>query len=216
MDEQACSVTDITAPDTQRRLDVIREAPSPVRSRRDHGGQPTTGTTTSTSRGCAWSGQGLVDLVATGRCRRAGVQPWKLFVDQHVDEAWVPRTVSRSLISAFTAIRPTVTVQTQPTDRPLLVLRHGVAVLRRTNSRPTLTWLDHALLALGRLLPYPRCASCLAGGVRTLLRWHHQLVARRWTYPTDRQADHPPHRRSGPWCCGWPARIPAGATEESG
>lgn len=28
------------------------------------------------------------------------------------------------------------------------------------------------------------------------------------------QADHPPHRRSGRWRCGWPARIHAGATEE--
>jgi len=32
---------------------------------------------------------------------------------------------------------------------------------------------------------------------RTLLRWHHQLVARRWTYRTDDQADHPLRRRSG-------------------
>jgi hypothetical protein len=49
-------------------------------------------------------------------------------------------------------------------------------VLRRTNSRPTLTWLDRAVLsALGRLLPtalrYLRLVS-----PRTLLRWHAQLV----------------------------------------
>jgi hypothetical protein len=31
--------------------------------------------------------------------------------------------------------------------------------------------------------------------------------------PTDRRADRPPHRRSGPWCCRWPTRIPAGAID---
>ena len=31
----------------------------------------------------------------------------------------------------------------------------------------------------------------------------------------DNQAAHPPHSRSGPWCCGWPARTPPGATDAS-
>jgi putative transposase len=65
----------------------------------------------------------------------------------------------------------------------ILALRHQVAVLRRLVSRPDLNDGDRLLLAaLSRHLPR-RSWKVFFVRPTTLLRWHRDLVARRWTYP---------------------------------
>jgi putative transposase len=62
------------------------------------------------------------------------------------------------------------------------VLRHQLAVLRRTTNRPALRRRDRMLLAAAsRLLPRERWSLFLVSP-QTLLRWHRELVRRKWTY----------------------------------
>jgi transposase InsO family protein len=72
------------------------------------------------------------------------------------------------------------------------VLRHQLAVLRRGAGRPRLRRADRILLtAASRLLPRDRWSSFLVTP-QTLLRWHRELVRRKWTYRGRKALGRPP------------------------
>ena len=76
-------------------------------------------------------------------------------------------------------------------DVEIAVLRHQLMVLRRQIAQPRYSPSDRLVLAvLARLLPRERWSAFLVTPA-TLLRWHRDLVRRRWTYP------HRPGRRRG-------------------
>ena len=73
-------------------------------------------------------------------------------------------------------------------DIELLVLRHQVRVLQRQVKRPRLSRLDRVLFAAASArLPRGSWSSFMVRP-ETLLRWHRELVRRKWTY---RRMGHP-------------------------
>jgi hypothetical protein len=96
-------------------------------------------------------------------------------------------------------------------DVEIAVLRHQLVVLRRQVARPRHSAADRPVLAtLARLLPRGRCGIFLVTP-SMLLRWHRELVRRRWTYPRTGRRDRRrlPEDVASSWF-GWPGRTPAG------
>ena len=76
-------------------------------------------------------------------------------------------------------------------DLEILVLRHQLRVLRRKSGRPKLKALDRVLLAaVSRVLDRDRWASFMVTP-QTLVRWHRELVRRKWTYGRAGKAGRP-------------------------
>jgi putative transposase len=70
-------------------------------------------------------------------------------------------------------------------DVEIAVLRHQLMVVRRQVARPRYTPSDRTILAaLAKLLPRDRWPIFLVTP-STLLRWHRELIRRRWTYSTN-------------------------------
>jgi putative transposase len=88
------------------------------------------------------------------------------------------------LYLAFTRILRVVRLSRRDGDQlaiEVVMLRHEVAVLRRQVARPALQPSDRALLAgLARLLGRRRRGAFFVQP-ETLLRWHRDLVRRKWT-----------------------------------
>ncbi len=77
----------------------------------------------------------------------------------------------------------------QRKEAEILLLRHELQVLRRQVARPQLRPADRVVLAaVSQVLP--RVRSLLVEPA-TLLRWHRELVRRRWSYPAHPQGRPP-------------------------
>jgi putative transposase len=80
-------------------------------------------------------------------------------------------------------------------DIELLVLRHQLAVLRRQQPRPAVRPADRAFLAALTRILSPSQRRGLIVTPQTLLRWHRELVRRRWTQPRESPGRPPVERR---------------------
>jgi len=77
-------------------------------------------------------------------------------------------------------------------DIELLVLRHQVKVMQRHVKRPRLRHLDRLLLAAAsRAMPRGPWSSFVVRP-ETLLRWHRELVRKKWTYKRRGRPGRPP------------------------
>ena len=77
-------------------------------------------------------------------------------------------------------------------DLEILVLQHQVRVLQRKAGRPRFRPLDRAVMAAAsRILPRERWVSFIVTP-QTILRWHRELVRRKWTYRRRGNPGRPP------------------------
>jgi putative transposase len=110
---------------------------------------------------------------------------------------WDDRRMLLSVVS--TLVRNLITVPAAvlrgrvAKDAELLALRHENAVLRRQIARVRYEPGDRIWLAvLSRLIPRHRWRHVFAVTPATLLRWHRQLLVRKWTFNKRHRPGRPP------------------------
>jgi len=94
----------------------------------------------------------------------------------------------------YAIIRPVLRLSgiSSDAEAEVLVLRHELAVLRRQIKRPKLRRRDKLFLsAMSRMLPRERWAAFVVTPA-TLVRWHRELVRRKWTYKHRPPQGRPP------------------------
>jgi hypothetical protein len=109
---------------------------------------------------------------------------------------WDDLRMSLSVVTAL--VRNLITVPAavlrsrMAKDAEVLALRHENAVLRRQIVRVLYEPADRIWLAvLSGLVPRERWHRVFALTPTTLLAWHRQLVARKWTHPSRRRPGRP-------------------------
>jgi putative transposase len=102
-------------------------------------------------------------------------------------------------------------------DLEVVVLRHQLMVLKRKAGRPRLRRRDRLFMAaMSTSLPRARWSSFLVSP-QTLLRWHRELVRRKWTFRRPPwSAGHRSPMRFKSSSCGWGGIIPDGDASGSG
>jgi transposase InsO family protein len=78
------------------------------------------------------------------------------------------------------------------TEVELVVLRHQLKVLKRQAGRPHLRHRDRLfMVTISRVLPRARWSAFVVSP-QTLLRWHRELVRRKWTFRRKSAGGRPP------------------------
>jgi len=126
---------------------------------------------------------------ATGRCRECHPSPATSTLTAGLSRGEHPAMILSFLYRAFCRILQLIRLACRSDAEcaiEVVMLRHEVAVLRRQVRRPAPEQADRAVLAgLARLLPRQHLGRFFVQP-DTLLRWHRDLVAKRWTYPHGR------------------------------
>lgn len=105
----------------------------------------------------------------------------------------MPLSIVTALVRNLIKVPAIVLRRRVTKDAEVLALRHENAVLRHQIARVRYQSADRIWLAvLARLVPRERWRQVSAVTPTTLLTWHRQLIARKWTFPQHRRPGRPP------------------------